>query len=410
MPLPVQETAPFGPEAAPVPLTAAPESLSPSALHFRVLLDCVRTGTLTPTPITDDGFDWDRLHATAERHGILPLLFKHLRKHFPNAAPPAVTDHLRMRSYGIARRNLTLAAEMGRVEELLRRAGVRALPYKGPILAAAYGDLSLRKFEDLDFLVPLADRDQALRVLQADGYALYPRLTPARERSYYHTDCECWLTNPDETVNIEIHWAVRERLYSFPLDLEAVYGRARPLRVAGATVPGICPEDLLLILAIHGIKHAWHQLKWTRDVASLLESHPEFDWDACLQRAREVRGVRLVLLAALLPHRLLETPLPPAVQRRAETAVGPLVDEIKRLMVDLDGEEPPERARYRLYLRAREDVRDRLRFLAGMCFTPTLADWEAFSLPDPLFRLYHLYRPARLLLKYTGLRKEAPGE
>ena len=32
-----------------------------------------------------------------------------------------------------------------------------------------------------------------------------------------------------------------------------------------------------------------------------------------------------------------------------------------------------------------------------MLFTPTLADWEALSLPDPLFPLYYLYRPLRLM-------------
>src|SRR4029077_9771584 len=52
-------------------------------------------------------------------------------------------------------RNLALTAELFRALEALNGHGVRATPYKGPVLAAqAYGDAALRQFSDLDIIVP----------------------------------------------------------------------------------------------------------------------------------------------------------------------------------------------------------------------------------------------------------------
>jgi hypothetical protein len=364
---------------------------------------CARTGLdgSAHDPALPRDLDWDRLHAAAGRHGIVPLLFRHLRTLPRGTVPDLVLDRLRFAAFGIGRRNVELAAEMGRVQRLLDKAGVRALPYKGPVLAVeAYGDLSMRKFEDLDFLVPPSELPQALSAMQAAGFQLHPRLTPAREREFYRSECECWLANADDTVTVEIHWAVRERLYDYPMDPAELAARATPLRVAGATVPCLAPEDLLLVLTVHGFKHGWHQLKWLRDVAGLLQAHPELDWTRLTSEARRLRGEELLLLMLLLSARLLGSPLPEELRERAERTVGTAADVVVRQMVDLEGEEPPEIACHRLYLQVRKDPRARLRFLGGMIFTPTLADWEALSLPDALFPLYRLYRPLRLLGKY----------
>ena len=54
---------------------------------------------------------------------------------------------------------------------------------------------------------------------------------------------------------------------------------------------------------------------------------------------------------------------------------------------------------YSVYLRARPGLAHRAQFLTELTLTPTLAEWKRLSLPDPLFPLYHLYRPVRLLLR-----------
>jgi hypothetical protein len=302
----------------------------------------------------------------------------------------------------VRRRNLELAGELIRISRLLECEGICALPYKGPTLALqAYGDLSARQFEDLDLLIPPADLDRAIETVHAAGYTLHPKVTPAQYRAYRESDCDVWMANADDSINVELHWAVRERLYAFSLDIDEVAARSRPLWLAGATVPGIALEDLLLILAARGIKHAWHRLKWIRDVAGLLTLHPGIDWDLVLRQAQRLKAERLLLLALLLPHCLLGAPLPAEVLRRADPEVVRLVTHVARLLLQTRGTEPSRKECHSVYLRSRPGLSERVRFLTELAFTPTLAEWEALTLPDPLFPLYHLYRPARLLFHPT---------
>jgi hypothetical protein len=342
----------------------------------------------------------------ANRHGITPLLFRYLSRPAAAVVPAPILDSLRRHVFGVGRRNLELAGELIRICRLLEREGICALPYKGPTLALqAYGDLAARQFEDLDLLVPPADLDRAIETVHAAGYTLHPQVSPAQYRAYRLSDCEVWMANADETINVELHWAVRERLYAFPLDIDEVAARSRPLRLAGAQVPGIALEDLLLILAAHGIKHAWHRLKWIRDLAGLLALHPELDWDLVLRQAQRLKAERLLLLALLLPHVLLGAPLPGEVLQRAEPEVVSLVAHVARLLLQTRGEEPSRKECHSVYLRSRPGLSERARFLTELAFTPTLAEWESLKLPDPLYPLYHLYRPARLLFRPTADEK-----
>lgn len=344
--------------------------------------------------------DLPQAAALADLHGITPLLFRYLSGPTPAEVPASLMDSLRRQVYRVSRRNLELTGELIRICRLLDQEGIRALPYKGPTIALqAYGDLAARQFEDLDILIPPADLDRAIETVHAAGYTLYPQVTPAQYRSYRRSECEVWMANADETLTVELHWAVRERLYAFPLDIDAVSARSRPLRLAGSQVLSIAVEDLLLILAAHGIKHAWHRLKWIRDVAGLLARHPELDWDSVLRQARRLKSERLLLLGLLLPHALLGAPLPDEVLQRADSEVVRLTGHVARLLLQTRGEEPSRRECYSAYLRARPGLSERARFLAELAFTPTLVEWNCLRLPDPLFPLYHLYRPARLLFR-----------
>ena len=47
-----------------------------------------------------------------------------------------------------------------------------------------------------------------------------------------------------------------------------------------------------------------------------------------------------------------------------------------------------------------EDSWDRVRYCVQIITNPSVEDWLALSLPDPLFPLYYLVRPLRLAGKY----------
>ncbi|PYO17213.1 MAG: hypothetical protein DMD88_21200, partial [Candidatus Rokuibacteriota bacterium] len=67
----------------------------------------------------------------------------------------------------------------------------------------------------------------------------------------------------------------------------AVWDRAVRVRVAGQEALGLCPEDLLLYLAVHlAVHHALVGLLWYYDLYLVIERWADtLDWEALIARA-----------------------------------------------------------------------------------------------------------------------------
>ena len=59
---------------------------------------------------------------------------------------------------------------------------------------------------------------------------------------------------------LEIHWAFVPPHFSFDLDFLNCWARRVQIPLANRTVPALHPEDLLLVLCVHGSKHCWSHL------------------------------------------------------------------------------------------------------------------------------------------------------
>ena len=202
--------------------------------------------------------DWPALIRLAERHGLLPLVNRHVAG--SGGMPPDAHDGVRERVSAIVGRSLMMVSELARVVGRLEAGGIAALPYKGPTLAvAAYGSLALRPFDDLDLLVPRARVRDAARLLLDDGYRPVYALAPAQEAAYFRTQCEYIVERDD--VRVELHWEVVPRYFSWPFDLDGLWARAGRTVIGGATLRTLSVEDLLLVLCAHGSKHCWDRLE-----------------------------------------------------------------------------------------------------------------------------------------------------
>src|SRR2546427_4838564 len=97
------------------------------------------------------GIDWPYLLRQAEAHGVMPLLSWQLARNCLDAIPRPILDQLQKYYYSNARSNFLLTEELLRLLDLLTSHGIRAIPFKGPALAASvYGNIALRQFCDLD--------------------------------------------------------------------------------------------------------------------------------------------------------------------------------------------------------------------------------------------------------------------
>ena len=350
-----------------------------------------------------DGLDWPRATRLAHRHGLTPLLYRHLSTVCPERVPPATLDDLRTRCEVNAVRNRFLAARLRGVVDVLAAAGISAIAFKGPTLALElYGDLSLRHFGDLDVLVRREDLPACKERLIAHGYRPMRELTAAAEARYVDTEYEYGLVGDRGRVRVELHWNVLPRAFSFRLDADRLWRAARATTVDGTRVLVPAPEDLMLILAVHGAKHLWERLAWIADLGELVRAHPRLDWRACLADAR-ARGVeRMVLIGLCLARDLLGTMLPDDVEERirSDSPVVPLAGRIAGWLES--GSIPPTRSMAALDVATamRERVTDRVRYALRLALTPTIDDWASVRLPPALFFLHYPLRPVRLALKY----------
>jgi hypothetical protein len=373
-----------------------------------LLLRCARL-TLSPDDaarvreiVVANKIDWTALIALARRQGLIPFLHRHLHR-LPLPADAAAALGARHRDG--AHRTLRLAAELRRLLDALAAAGIDALPYKGPTLAVqAYGDLSMRAFDDLDVLVRPGDAPRALALLAAQGYAPRLDLSPAQDALFRRVDGDYPLVHRDSGTLVELHCRVSSLRFLMPLETDALMRRAQPVHLGGARVPAPSTEDALLIACIHGCKHRWRRLEWVCSAAELLRGE-SIDLALVLQRAGELGALRTVLLGLALAREMLDAPLPVEIAREigGDAGIAGLVAEAERRMfepdaAEMEGEDTTANLLYNL--RARDGAADRARSAWRWLTLPTPEDWAWRRLPDPLFPLYRVLRPVRLLLRH----------
>src|SRR5438105_3870171 len=240
--------------------------------------------------------DWDYLTGLARRHTVLPLLQRQLCAHAGDSVPRNVRQALSEKFRDNAARNLLLAGELVRVVKLLEAEGVHALAYKGPALAAsAYGDLSLRRFLDLDIIVRRRDLPRARELLRSLGFRLPVGLSRSQENVLLRSQHAIALARDGGRLTVELHWGVASRRFAAVPLAERAWARAVAVRVGGGEVKTLAPEDLLVALCVHGTKHFWERLAWVCDVAELLNSNPGLDWQLALGLARASHVERMLL-------------------------------------------------------------------------------------------------------------------
>ncbi len=398
-------------------ITAASEPGARS--EMALLLACARTqvdpehGRRIQALLQED-IDWADLIQLATKHRTIPLLYNSLATCCPDTVPTDILGKLQthFRSNGI--RNLTLGAELLKALRQLQDGGVRAVPYRGPLLAeAVYGNLSLRTFQDLDILVQRKDVARAKDTLAAMGYRLaVPQRLPGVGHLIYEHAYGFW--HPDSRVRLDLHWEVTEGYFGFTLDPQ-LWQRLDTVPFMGRQVAGLPAEDLLLILCVHGSKHGWGRLAWVCDIAELIRAYPTMDWERALWQARRQQVQRMVLLGLWLASDLLGATLPEDVAQtvKGDSAIPSLGLTVReKLFREREVTFGTDTSRlFVFHLQLRESLFGKVRHCIRVAALPTWRDWEALPLPGVLFFISLALRPLRLFGKHVlRARRRGPGQ
>ncbi len=318
--------------------------------------------------------EWDAVLRAAAAHGVTELLFEPLKD--PDLGVPwVIRDRLERKVLEATGENLKRTAELALLLRHLADNGIRALAFKGPTLAAGiYGHPGRRVSSDLDIFIHRRDVTRVRPLLTSLGYQVPPAL-PWRSGSLLYgwfpaAGRDDVLTpGAERQTSIDVHAAFAAWRCGIQLDADELFERSIVTAVAGYDVATLHAEDLLIVLAIHGMNHCWWPLRLVSDidaVAAFVDS-----WPTVVARAERAGTRRMLWVALLLAEQLLRTVLPERVvaqARRDRTAVS-LADTAARRMMTLQRlPEPHRRAWLRQYLDSR-------RRQVGYVLRDTIHEW-----------------------------------
>ena len=250
--------------------------------------------------------DPQALVATARRHGVLAICAGELIRRCP-AAEAAIRDALR----AMALEGETSRTYVAEALDALRGAGLAPLVVKGPALAAlAYGDPTVRPYDDVDLLLDGPGRAQALDVLQRVGWHDSRNTPPLAQRHLLRTTEDLALVHPRCEVALELVHPGGILRDAAP----AAESPPCPFEIHGAVATAPSKADHFLYCAAHGAKHGYTRLVWLADLDRLAVNFTDADWASVVAQARVRRLTRALGLSAVLAQKLLATPFPPQIE------------------------------------------------------------------------------------------------
>ncbi len=105
-------------------------------------------------------------------------------------------------------------------------------------------------------------------------------------------------------------------VFPFAPHLNEAWPRCETVTLSGHKARAFAPADQLLYLCAHGGRHLWFRLQWICDVAQLLYTQPNLDWDQLMAQAKTSGGERMLLLGLSVAYDLLGAPLPSAIETK----------------------------------------------------------------------------------------------
>jgi len=375
------------------------ESTSESGLkpELRLLLACARADwerekQEAVQQLLADGIDWTLFAQMAVAQGFTGIAANRLVRLVPESIPEDILGAFHAIVDEVGRGNRALFNELARVIEALKRNGVDAIPFKGPVLAIrAYGDLGLREFGDLDFLIRDEDLGKAITILSSLGYKRKGDLTATQFALIHHLQGQEIIFGESNGIAVEPHTRLTSLKMALDIDYDGLWRRARTISLGGHTFLALAPEDDLLLLAIHGGKEMWGKLKWACDFAAFIEFHPNLDWSAVAKRARIQGCLHMLLLATAIARKYFDASIPDALAdvERRDLAIEPMVRRIvEGWQADRPGTSPDNRLVSRDRLRLHDGIVRRVRYIARTALLPDPDHVATVRLPRNLGFVY----------------------
>jgi len=266
-------------------MTAPIHAAALIALCARAVLDPQTAAQLQQAAVCFE--EWAVLPALAEKHGLGPLVYTHLR-----AVGAEIPESVELTLKGLCLRHRRAAQiydqVLGEILQTLHGAGIEVLVLKGSALAhLIYPQPGLRPRRDLDLLVRPEAAPHAYALLGRLGFVLAS--TPYQDVSRYHQHlAPATRTVQQHSVTVDLHTDLffRFKPYHLPSGTYAQLSTAAQLfTVNGIPARTLSPAAMLWHLYHHGFSmhlrgDAQGRLLGAADIVTLVEKwFDRIDWE-----------------------------------------------------------------------------------------------------------------------------------
>lgn len=372
--------------------------------------DIDATNAIQMRTLLQEDLNWAYLIQTAARHKVTPLLYKTLKNTYPEAVPKRILNQLRDHFHSTALYNLLLTKELLKLLALFKDNNIAALSFKGPVLATTvYGHVALRQFYDIDVLVHKHNILKARDLLIAQGYQLCGGEDTDISHQLQHS--HAWpMIHPETRVSIDLHWNLIPTYFDSKTDFSAEmqWESLDSTLLLDTMIPNLNPEDLLLILCLHGSGETWASLGRCCDVAQVIRTYQNINWALVLEKARKLHKERHLFVGLAIASHLLGVKIPDFLQPtiQSDSCVKWFQSRIRESLFLSDGSSEIFNSRLFTFM-MKSYGWERVQYFFNQ-MKPNEKDIAVLPLPALLYPLYWLIRPIRLIRAYkVNLRQIA---
>lgn len=342
-------------------------------------------------------FEWDYFVKKATYHKLKPLIYSNL-KDYKNLVPNNIYNDLNLFFNENAKKNLFFLMELKKILEIFEELEIPVISYKGPTLAYfAYGDLSLRQFSDLDFLVDPADVKQAKNLLYMIGYESELKLNKKQETKFILSQQELKFFNKKNNMTLDLHWKL-SLLHATKTDY--LIEKNTTVQLFNKPIRALRSEEMFLVICIHNSSHRWSTLSLLSDLSGFILRNENLDWSKINSMAENMGLTRIVNINLLLIKNVLNLNLYPEhmdINKDIETVK--IAYKIQKTMLnDIFTFSLVEELM--ITIRIRDNVLLGLQDVVTNLFRATSYEWKKISLPSEITFIYILLRPILLLTRY----------
>ena len=357
------------------------------------------------TPLISTVTDWQRLLQTATHLRALPIVSDRLlniaQQPTETSIPKAISEKMNNALIAASVRYARMTHALLLVMEALRRNNIEALTYKGAVLAhTIYDTPSLRHFDDIDILVHNKDMSIARETIAKLGYQEIQKLPPSLEKSPFRPNRPYTMMSKDGSHTIDLAATLHQSYYAPRLWESQIWDNRRMITLENTPIPTLSQETQLLYLCVHGAKHLWSRPSWIADVAGILTTKKQPDYQKTIQLAKKRDELKMLLIAASLAKEAYNIPLPPELTDKIhqDGTIQPLCKRITELQHNqIRGKGVSVKVRYKLQLHLRQHLHAKLRYTIKFALFIREDEIRKINLPLPLHPLYYLIRPLRLI-------------